>query len=288
MNSDLLAAREGRLAAGKERKDTHGQIAEIVHKTTPLLPRDWSIAKLEAWLVTRSKALESLTSAEKAQRNAREAEQDGETIRRKLTDAASATGTDVATDASVETLISLLQTAIDRAEEMRRLRSDVAGREREVNARKRRAEKARDVEQKWNESWAEQCSDNWLGKDGSIPAVSTVRETLKALDELSPLIQKRASLADRIEKMGSDQRRFGAEVESLAKQLNMGTASLPLDLASQIARALEDARVAEKARDAATERLLAVEARRKGIEGRKGDSRLPQGGDAHPFQGWLS
>ena len=211
------------------------------------------MAKLEAWLVTRSKTLESLTSAEKAQRNARGAEQDGETIRRKLTDAASATGTDVATDASVETLISLLQTAIDRAGEMRRLRSDVAGREGEVNARKRRVEKARDVEQKWNESWAEQCSGNWLGKDGSMPAVSTVREMLKALDELSPLIQKRASLADRIKKMGSDQRRFGAEVESLANELNMDTASLPLDLASQIARALENARVAEKARDAATE-----------------------------------
>ena len=70
---------------------------------------------------------------------------------------------------------------------------------------------------------------------------------LRALDELGPLIEKRASLADRIQKMESDQRRFMTEIQSLAKALDMEITSAPLDLATQVTRTLEKARAAETA-----------------------------------------
>lgn len=265
MNADLIVARERRLVADKELKAVYQQVATEIEKMAPSLPQDWSLGKLEAWLVTKSKALVYLSAAEKAQRNALEAQQHGETIRCKLADAARASGIEFDTDASVESLIYLLQTAIDREEELGRLRSEVVEREREMNARERRAQKARDAEHTWNESWAELCSGTWLGNDASMPAVSTVREVLKALDELSPLIRERSSLADRIQKMGSDQRQFTAVVESLANALEIEPTVSPLELGSQITRGLENARIAERTRDAAMKRLRVAEARKKGI-----------------------
>ena len=269
VNADLKTERESQSVADDKLKVSQGEVAAEIQRISPALPRNWNLVTLEAWLVTRSNALETLTTVEKSQRKALEAEQDGKTIRRKLTDAANATGIEFSSDASVETLISLLQTAIDRAEEVKRLRSDVVDLTREVTTRKRRAQKARDAEQAWNESWAKQCSGNWLGNKGKIPAVSTVREMLKALDELSPLIQGRTSLVDRIQKMGSDQCRFREEVETLADLLDIETTSSPLDLASQITRTLENARTAKISREATTERLRAVEARKKGNEEEK-------------------
>ena len=269
VSADLISTRESKLVADKKLKVALGQAAAEIQKIDPLLPKNWSLVKLETWLVTRSKALETLTAAEKAERNALEAEQHGKTIRRKLTDAASATGIEFSSDASVETLISLLQTAIDRAEELKRLRAVVVEREQEVTVRKHRAQKARKAEHAWNESWAKLCSGNWLGNKGAIPIVSTVREMLKALDELSPLIQERASLVDRIQKMGSDQCLFKVEVESLADLLDIETTTSPLDLASKITRTLENARMAKISKDATMERLRAVEARKKSIEEEK-------------------
>ena len=265
VNTDLIASHERKLVADKKLKDVQGQIVAEIQIIDPSLPQNWSLVKLETWLVNRSKALETFTSVEKAQRNALEAEQHGKSIRRKLTDAASANGIEFSSDASVETLITLLKTAIDREEVLKRLRSEVVEQEREVTARKRKAERARDAEHAWNESWAKNCSGNWLGNKGAIPIVSTVREMLKSLDELFPLIQERAGLVDRIKKMCSDQCRFRAEVESLADLLDIVTTSSPLDLASNITRTLENARMAKISRDTKMERLKAVEARKKDI-----------------------
>ena len=145
----------------------------------------------------------------------------------------------------------------------------VVERVQEVAVRKRKDHKAREAEHEWYESWAKHCSSNWLGNKGEIPNVSTVREMLKALEDLSPLIQERSSLVDRIQKMGNDQCHFRAEVESLANLLDMETTSSPLELASQITHALENARMAKISRDATKERLNAVKTRKKGIEEEK-------------------
>jgi len=263
VNADLTGVRDDRHATAEKLRDIQRQIAAAILEIAPSLSQDWSLPKLEAWMGSRSKALDTLSAAEKAEREAGEAEQDGERIRRKLIDAARAAAIEFATDASVETLILLVQAAIDREAELTALRSEVLERKRDLDARERRAKKAKETERAWNESWSELCTSCWLGKNRAIPIVATIREVLKALEELAPLIERRASLVDRIQKMASDQRRFLTESESLAKALAIEPASQPLDLAIQITRALEGARVAESAREAASLRLKGAEARKK-------------------------
>lgn len=265
VNTDLGAARDSRNAASMELEGIQGEIAAAIRAMTPALPENWSLPKLEAWLERRNKALESLAAVKKADHDVREAEQDGEKIRRKLIDAASAASINIEADASADTLITLLQTVSDRETELRALRSEVAERKRDVDARDRRVKRAKDTEQAWDESWARLCTYCWLGEDGSIPTVPAIREVLKALDELGPLIERRASLADRIIKMESDQRRFSAEIEELAKALEMDVTAAPLDMAVQITKVVEKARAAEAARGAALNRLKDAEARKQSI-----------------------
>ena len=268
-NVALAVARDSQRATAEELKDIQEQIATAIRAMASSLPQNWSLPKLESWLENRDKALEALAAVEKAEREEHGAEQDGEEIRRKLIDVANAAGIGFAADADTETLISLAQAAMDQEAGQRALRSEVDERKRGVDARERRVQKAKETEQEWNESWAELCTGCWLGKERSIPTVSTVREILKALDELGSLIEKRSNLADRIKKMESDQRRFVTEIGSLAKAFDMEITLAPLDLATQITRALEKARAAKVAREVASARLMAAKAREKAIAGHK-------------------
>ncbi len=269
VNADLGAACDSRNAASMGLEGIQGEIAAAIRAMAPALPENWSLPKLEAWLERRNKALESLAAVKKADYGVREAEQDGEKIRRKLIDAAGATSIDIEADASADTLISVLQTVIDRETELRSLRSEVAERKRDVSARERKMTRARDTEQAWDESWAGLCTNCWLGKESSIPTVPTIRGVLKALDELGPLIEKRASLADRIQQMERDQRRFSTKVEGLAKALEMDVTAPPLDLEAQFTKAVEKSRAAEAAREVALKRLKDAETRKQSIAGTK-------------------
>lgn len=160
VNADLSAARDGRNAASMELEGIQGEIAAAIRAMAPTLPENWSLPKLEAWLERRNKALESLAAVKKADHDVREAEQDGENIRRKLIDAASATSIDFEADASADTLIFVLQTAIDRETEQRTLRSEVAERKRDVDVRERRVKRAR--------------TRNWLGAKAGLDCVQIV------------------------------------------------------------------------------------------------------------------
>jgi uncharacterized protein YhaN len=80
------------------------------------------------------------------------------------------------------------------------------------------------------------------------------------------LIEKRMSLADRIQKMENDQRRLATEVELLANGLDMDITCSPLDLTGQLTKAVEKARMAETAREAALKRLQDAKGRKRDIE----------------------
>ena len=188
VNADLGAARDGRNAASMELEGIQRETAAAIRAMTPTLPENWSLPKLEAWLERRNKALESLAAVKKADHDVREAEQDGEKIRRKLIDAASATSIDFVADASADTLISVLQTVIDRETELRTLRAEVAERKRDVDARERRVKMAKDTEQAWCESWTRQCTNCWLG-DASGPSLSIAR-VLPPADQLREEIRE--------------------------------------------------------------------------------------------------
>ena len=66
-----------------------------------------SLSQLEAWLDRREKTLESFNEAEKADREQKRAEKDGERIRSKPAQDSSAAGINFEPDASIDTLISL-------------------------------------------------------------------------------------------------------------------------------------------------------------------------------------
>jgi len=265
VNANLGAACDGRDTVSIELEGILGEIAAAIREMSPALPENWSLPKLEVWLERRNKALESFAAVKKADNDVREAEQDGEKIRGKLIGAASVASIDFEADANVDTLINVLQTVTDREAELRALRSEVVERKRDVDTRERGVKKAKDTKQAWGKSWASLCTDCWLGEDGSIPTVPAIREVLKALDELGPLIEKRASLADRIQQMESDQRRFSTEVEGLAKALEMDVTAPPTDVAVQITKAVEKAKAAEVARQAAMKRLKDAERGKQSI-----------------------
>ena len=98
---------------------------------------------------------------QRKERDAREAESDGEEIRGKLIDAAHLVGIEFPAEASANTLILLLQVAIDWVTELNAIRSDIAERKRDVNARDDKAKKAKEAEQVWNGGWEIAPAAGW-------------------------------------------------------------------------------------------------------------------------------
>ena len=73
------------------------------------------------------------------------------------------------------------------------------------------------------------------GEMETMPSIGAVREILAALADLRPALERRASLADRIEKMENDRTDFAAELEAIARELGVASAGLAtLDLAHEI------------------------------------------------------
>jgi hypothetical protein len=83
---------------------------------------------------------------------------------------------------------------------------------------------ARREETDWRAEWNATVRESWIGPSAS-PA--EVRAVLDALARLAPEIEKRASLADRIEKMEADQAAFRREVGIAALALGMEGEATP-------------------------------------------------------------
>ena len=166
VGADLETARKGLDAAAKELKTVQSKIAAAIRMMTPSLPEDMSLSQLEAWLDRRKKTLESFNEVEKADREIEAAEKDGERIRSKLIEAASAAGINFEPDASIDTLISLAQETLNRETELEALRLEVTGRANDADARAHKVKKEKKAEKDWDRRWAELCTGCWLGKRG--------------------------------------------------------------------------------------------------------------------------
>jgi uncharacterized protein YhaN len=264
VRADLTVARRSKEEAAEALQGVQNEVATAIRAVSSSLPDDWSLARLEAWLERRDAAIETIGELETAERDLREAEQDGDNIRLRLLDAAKQVDVEIAPGASTESILSLLQAVIDSETKLNALRQDIADRKQDVVAREREAKKAKAADQEWQDAWTTLCGECWLGFERPAPPVSATREILKVLDELAPLAVKRASLSDRIEKMEGDRRRFAGEVEALAALLHIQAAPA-LDLSSQIATLLENARSAKKAKEEARGRLEGAKTRRRSV-----------------------
>ena len=264
--ADIETEHRGRDTAAGELSAVLDKVSAAVRAMTPSLPEDMSLSRLERWLAERGKALESLSEAKNADREVKVAEEDGERIRTKLIEALRTIGVDSEPDVSIDTLTSLAQEIIDKKTELETLRSGVRECRSEVDIRTCKVDKEKEAEKNWNQHWAELCAGCWLGEDGSIPAIPEVREILKTLDELPPLLEKHTSLANRIKKMEDDQREFSTEVGSLAKELSADNMLPPLELYARLKSTVDEAVSAQKKHGETLSRLREAEKRQQGID----------------------
>ena len=244
---------------------------EIAAAVTRLLPAGATLVQFEAWLEKRGKALETRAALKQAEHDLRAAEADSETARGKLARALTAAGVPHAAGLEVDELRAVAQAALDRETELKALRAGVKDRAREVARRERNLEHASEAERNWHAAWAKACAGCWLGEAGAPPALATVRETLAAVAELGPALDRRDALADRIEKMLQDQSAFAAEVADIGLALGFAPDSAaPLALAQRIADRVAAARAAVDMRATRTRELeQAQERQRELVEARE-------------------
>ena len=163
-----------------------------------------------------------------------EAEADAVAVRERLAAALNAAGLPHGTDVGFEALMAAGQGAIDREVELKALRAGVDERQRDLASREREVEKATEADRDWSASWTKACSACWLGEGGTVPTLATVREILAAIAELGPVLEKKASLVDRIGKMEKDQAAFRDEAEALASEMAIVAPGDILDLAQAV------------------------------------------------------
>ncbi|MEH6953033.1 AAA family ATPase (plasmid) [Nitrobacter sp. NHB1] len=222
-----------------------------------------SLPDVDAWINRREKALEANAAVRTAERDMRNANADGAAAVTRLTAAMTVAGLPPASDASFDAMLARAQTTLDREAELRRLRGEVDERQRDVASRERAAEQAGLDERTWDETWSTTCRGCWLG-EGQVPAIGAAREVLSAISELSPTIEKRAALIDRIEKMERDQLAFSEEVAALTTLVKIDASVAPaLELAQRVAETVRSAGAARERHLNLTNRLKDARARQR-------------------------
>ncbi|MEO4002116.1 AAA family ATPase [Mesorhizobium sp. CAU 1732] len=239
----MLAAIDAEIATGT------GTIASC-------FPGTPSLTQLESWLARRDKALEARQAVQIASRDIRSAEKDAAVAVERLIAAMTAAGLSPGSDASFDVILAKAQTSLDREAELRRLRDELDDRGHDVVLRERTVEQAGSDDRAWAEAWAKTCRGCWLGEALELPGVGAVREALAAVSELSPTIEKRATLLDRIEKMERDQLAFNEEVVALTRLLEIEVGSeTVLALAQRIGEQVRNAAVDRDRRSSLTNRV---------------------------------
>lgn len=240
------------------------EIAAAIAATCPALSDSMPLPQFESWLGRRDMALEVRALVRAAESDLREAEADAMAMRDRLAAALSAAGLPQDAEARFEALLAAGQGAIDRVVELKALRARVDEGQRDLANREREVEKATGADRDWNASWTKTCSACWLGEGGTVPTLATVREILAAITELGPVLEKKASLVDRIGKMEKDQAAFRDEAEALASEMGIAASSGDvLDLAQVIGARIQEAHAERTRRVTATQNLEAAGTRQR-------------------------
>ena len=240
------------------------EIAAAVAVTCPALSDSMPLPQFETWLGRRDTALEARALVRAAESDLRETEADAVAVRDRLAAALSAVGLPHDADAGFQALLVAGQGAIDREVELKAFRASVDERQRDLASRERDVEKATEADRDWNGAWAKTCSACWLGEGGTAPTLATVREILAAITELGPVLEKKASLVDRIGKMEKDQVAFRDEAEALANALGIAAPSGDiLDLAQAVSAQIQQTHAERTRRATAAQNLEAARSRQR-------------------------
>ncbi len=252
----MARAVELRDAAAAAVQSIRDEIAGAVRAMAPSFPDDVALTDVEGWFARREKVLEIREAVLTAERDLREAKADEQKAYEQLK--AALDGADLSCDpeAGFEALLGVAQGILDREGETRALRAAAVERKRELLQRERAAEQANADEQIWTKSWAAACRACWLGERAEIPTLATVREILSAVADLGPVLEMKAGLVDRIEKMEKDQTAFRDEVSAMCSEMAIPVdSSAVLDLAQRIGDRVRDADTDRASRAKATDSL---------------------------------
>ena len=186
--------------------------------------------------------------------------------RRALSEALREAGVAHDPEGSGEALIEAAEAAIAGEAKLAALRQKAEERRADAARAEGKFRNASEADASWRAAWREACAGTWLGEAEGEPALSAVRQSLKALDELRATLKERADLADRIAKMERDKRLFADEVAAAAAALDLDDVGDEVRqradaVEERVARARENARRrAEKAKalDNARGRLAAI------------------------------
>ncbi|OKO71307.1 AAA family ATPase [Bradyrhizobium sp. AS23.2] len=236
------------------------EIATSIRAIGGGLDETMGVAGMKLWLQKRERAIEARTRLMAAERELRQAQIDAASARERLAGALRAADVPFPEDADVQAMLVAGQAALDHEAVAKALRASVDDRRRDLTSREKKREEALLAESAWSSAWLQACATCWLGECESKSQLTTtvVRETLEALTELGPALEKKAELTDRIAKMERDQLQFRTEVETLAAM--MGLASRPSDvlgLCQAVVSGVADATKALDRRHDTEARLLA-------------------------------
>ncbi len=264
--ADLKRAVELSEAAATTLQALDEQVADAIRVTAPSLVAPLSLSEFEDWLARRDKALEAREAALIAERDLRAAQSDAREAVDRLKAALEEAGATSEAEAGFDTLLAQAQEKVDREAEVRRLRTTLNERQRDVKLRQDQAEQAGADDQAWTAGWTSACAECWLSERTEIPPLGVVREILVALNELGPAIERKAGLNDRIEKMERDQVAFGDEVVALADTLEVATGSTAvLDLAQRIGEKVRGAAADVARRGKAVDKLEEARQRQRSL-----------------------
>ena len=263
---NLARAKKCHAAAEHQLQGVARQIEAALGPLVPPLPVDLGAPQLGAWMARRREALAAEAAVREAERDLSHAEADSHAARDGIVEALGEAGVPHDPEARFDRLMGDAQASLDRGAGIKALRSTIEERRRAVEDRERRLAEARRADAGWSAAWVEACAGCWLGRDGAIPSVDAVREMLKILADLAPVLQTQGDLAYRIAAMEKDQDAFAADVMGLAAALNLPTDGVGImDLDDEIGRRVQRASQDEDARLKGARDLAAARQRRSTI-----------------------
>ncbi len=260
---DLERARERHATAEHQLQGVAQRIEAALVPVVPPLPADIDAPRLGAWMARRREALVADAALREAERDLSHAEADARAAHDSIAEALREARVAHDPEARFARLMADAQASLDRGAELKALRTTVEERQRALVDRHRRLAEARRAEAGWSAAWAAACAECWLGRDGAIPSVDAVREVLKILVELTPVLQTQGDLAYRIAAMEKDQDAFAADVSGLAAALSLPTDGVGImDLDDEICRRVRQAGQDEETRLKGERELEAARQRR--------------------------
>ena len=261
--ADLARAKELEEGAAAALGGIDAEVAQAVRSMAPPWPAVPSLPELEDWLSRRERALEARDAVRTAERDLHEARADGREALAQLCAALERAGLSHVEKEDFGALLAEAQAGLDSEARLRQLYTELENRQRDVSMRERAAEQAGARERDWGEVWSATCCSCWLGESGTVPAFGVVRETLIAMADLAPMLEKRSGLVDRIDKMEQDQAAFRDEVAILARALGILPETPALDVVRDIVDRVRQAGAGQDRRAQLRARLETAEDRQR-------------------------